>query len=99
MLVDAVALRTLPIPAGPAGGSIADWPVLDPATVRRLVWHDEGAMPCPLELPGDPNLSEETLVRVFQDRESASRYAWKPFFHSPYLVHWLHRVRAPTLVV
>ena len=99
VLVDAVGLRTLCTPAGPAGGSIADWLVLDPATVRGLAWHDEGAMPCPLELPGDPDLSEETLVRVFQDREAASHYGWKPFFHNPRLAHWLHRVSAPTLVV
>ena len=99
VLVDAVGLRTLPTPAGPAGGSIADWLALDPATVRRLAWHDEGAMPCPLELPGDPDLSEETLVRLFQDREAASRYGWKPFFHNPRLAPWLHRVSAPTLVV
>ena len=99
VLVDAVGLRTLPTPAGPAGGSIADWLVLDPATVRRLAWHDEGVMPCPLELPGDPELSGETLVRVFQDREAASQYGWKPFFYNRKLAHWLHRVRSPTLVV
>ena len=99
VLVDAVGLRTLPTPAGPAGGSIADWLVLDPAAVRELAWHDEEAMPCPLELPGDVGLSEEALVRVFQDREAASLYGWKPFFHSPRLAHWLHRVRVPTLVV
>ena len=99
VLVDAVGLRTLPTPAGPAGGSIADWLVLDPATVRGLAWYDQAAMPCPLELPGDPDLSEETLVRVFQDREAASHYGWKPFFHNPRLAHWLHRVSAPTLVV
>ena len=99
VLVDAVGLRTRPEAAGPAGGSIADWLVLDPATVRDLAWHDEGAMPCPLELPGDPRLSKETLVRVFRDREAASCYGWKPFFHNPRLAHWLHRVRSPTLVV
>ena len=99
VLVDAVGLRTLPGPAGPAGGSIADWLVLDSATVRRLAWHDDETMPCPLELPGDPGLSEETLVRVFKDREAASHYGWKPFFHNPRLAHWLHRVRPPTLVV
>ena len=99
VLVDAVGLRTLPTPAGPAGGSIADWLVLDSATVRELAWHDREAAPCPLELPGDPDLSEEALVRVFQDREAASRYGWKPFFHNPRLSRWLHRVRAPTLVV
>lgn len=99
VLVDAVGLRTLPTPAGPAGGSIRDWLVLDPVTVRELAWHDEAAMPCPLELPGDPGLNEETLVRLFQDREAASRYGWKPFFHNPRLAHWLHRVGCPTLVI
>ena len=99
VLVDAVGLRTLPTPAGPAGGSIADWLVLDPATVRELAWHDQEAAPCPLELPGDPGLSEEALVRVFQDREAASHYGWKPFFHNPRLGRWLHRVNCPTLVI
>ena len=99
VLVDAVGLRTLSTPAGPAGGSIADWLVLDPPTVRELAWREQAAKPCPLELPGDPHLSEETLVRVFQDREAASHYGWKPFFHNPRLAHWLHRVSPPTLVV
>ena len=99
VLVDAVGLRTLPDPAGPAGGSIADWLVLDSTTVRGLAWHDEAAAPCPLELPGDPGLGEEALVRIFQDREAASHYGWRPFFHNPRLSRWLHRVRAPTLVV
>ena len=38
-------------------------------------------------------------MRVFQDREAASHYGWRPFFHNPRLRRWLHRVRAPTLVV
>ena len=99
VLVDAVGLRTLPTPAGPAGGSIADWLVLDSATLRELAWHDEERVPCPLELPGDPGLSEDTLVRLFQDREAASHYGWKPFFHNPRLARWLHRVNCPTLVI
>ena len=99
VLVDAVGLRTLPTPAGPAGGSIADWLVLDSEMVRKLAWHDEEAAPCPLELPGDPDLGEEALVRVFQDREAATHYGWKPFFHNPRLARWLHRVQCPTLVV
>jgi pimeloyl-ACP methyl ester carboxylesterase len=98
VLVDAVGLRTLPTPVGPAGGSIADWLVLEPAALRSLAWR-EPATANTLKLPGDPGLTEEELVGVLRNRETASLYGWKPFFYNPQLDHWLHRVKASTLVV
>jgi pimeloyl-ACP methyl ester carboxylesterase len=98
VLVDAVGLRTLPTPVGPAGGSIADWLVLEPPALRSLAWHDPETADA-LKLPGDPGLSEEELVGVLRNRETASLYGWKPFFYNPQLGHWLHRVKASTLVL
>jgi pimeloyl-ACP methyl ester carboxylesterase len=98
VLVDAVGLRTLPTPVGPPGGSIADWLVLEPTALRALAWHD-AETDHTLKLPGDSGLTEDERVTMFRNRESASRYGWTPFFYSPRLKHWLHRITAPTLVI
>lgn len=98
VLIDAVGLRTLPTPRGPAGGSIADWLVLQPDKVRPLAVYD-GLSRDDLRLPGEPGLSQEELEAIFRDREAASVYGWSPFFFNPQLPHWLHRIDVPTLVV
>jgi pimeloyl-ACP methyl ester carboxylesterase len=98
VLVDPVGLRTLPGPVGPPGGSLADWLVLDAATLRALAWHDARTA-SRLRLLGDPDLTEAERAALFRNREAASRYGWKPFFFNPALRRWLHRIRVPTLVL
>ena len=53
---------------------------------------------------GNPNLltsaleEEDPIVRM-RGREMTTRLCWKPYMHSPSLIHLLPRVEAPTLVV
>ena len=53
---------------------------------------------------GNPNLltsaveAEDPIVRM-RGREMTTRLCWKPYMHSPSLIHLLPRVEAPTLVV
>lgn len=41
----------------------------------------------------------EELERQLQDKATLSRIGWNPYLHNPQLPQWLHRVRAPTLLV
>ncbi len=98
VLADAVGL---PAPGGPVrqpGGSITDWLVLEPEVLRPLAWHDPttGSL---LKLPGEDATSDEELIAILKNREAATVYGWKPFFYSPRLAHWLHRITAPMLVI
>jgi pimeloyl-ACP methyl ester carboxylesterase len=48
----------------------------------------------------DPKTSSEDDIYVeLRNRESAARFAWSPYMHNPHLVHRLHLVRVPTLVL
>lgn len=53
---------------------------------------------------GNPELltsaveAEDPFVRI-RGREMTTRLCWKPYMHSPSLIHLLARVEAPTLVV
>jgi pimeloyl-ACP methyl ester carboxylesterase len=40
-----------------------------------------------------------TMERYLRNRITTAHLAWNPYFHDPKLVHRLHRVLAPTLVV
>jgi pimeloyl-ACP methyl ester carboxylesterase len=42
---------------------------------------------------------ETDLEAVAADRAAAVLYGWRPYMHDPALVHWLHRIAAPTLVL
>jgi pimeloyl-ACP methyl ester carboxylesterase len=49
--------------------------------------------------PNYATIDDAALVEVARDREAAVLYGWKPFMHNPNLVHWLHRVKPPSLVI
>jgi pimeloyl-ACP methyl ester carboxylesterase len=49
--------------------------------------------------PNYAPLDDAAVVEVARDREAAVLYGWKPYMHNPSLVHWLHRVKAPSLVI
>ncbi len=72
---------------------IADTYVLPAAEVARLIFADPARAP-DYAAYGDPEMRE-----VARDREAATLYGWRPYMHNPSLVHWLHRVAVPTLVL
>jgi pimeloyl-ACP methyl ester carboxylesterase len=53
----------------------------------------------PSKAPDYAALDDAAVEEVARDREAAVLYGWKPFMHNPSLVHWLHRVTPPTLVL
>lgn len=44
-------------------------------------------------------LSDAALERKLRNTESMSRFGWSPYLYNPKLVHRLHRIIAPTLVL
>ena len=53
----------------------------------------------PRVLPDYAALDDSALLAVARDREATALYGWKPYMHDPALVHWLHRVTRPALVL
>jgi len=72
---------------------------LDPVRLVELAYHDparrERAVAAARALDDDP----EALQLYLRSRVATAHLAWNPYFHDPKLVHRLHRVTAPTLVV
>jgi pimeloyl-ACP methyl ester carboxylesterase len=50
-------------------------------------------------MPDYSTLAEADLLAIARDREALALYSWKPYMHDPALVHWLHRVTCPALVL
>ena len=50
-------------------------------------------------VPDYGQLSDEELTAIARDREATALYGWRPYMHNPGLRQWLHRVRAPALVL
>ncbi len=50
-------------------------------------------------LPDYAALGEDELTAIARDRSATALYGWRPYMHDPGLRQWLHRVRAPTLVL
>lgn len=44
------------------------------------------------------SMSDEELLALARSRESMAYYSWRPYLHNPQLVHWLHRIKARTLI-
>jgi pimeloyl-ACP methyl ester carboxylesterase len=53
----------------------------------------------PATAPDYDRFDDGAVEEVARDREAAVLYGWRPFMHNPGLVHWLHRVKVPSLVV
>ena len=49
--------------------------------------------------PDYARLSDDELNEVARDRQATALYGWRPYMHNPGLRQWLHRVRAPSLVI
>jgi pimeloyl-ACP methyl ester carboxylesterase len=72
---------------------IADIYVLSADEAVRRTFAD------PARAPDHAAMSDAAVEEVARDREAAVLYGWKPYMHNPSLVHWLHRIKRPTLIV
>lgn len=43
--------------------------------------------------------SDEELTVLARGAEAEAVYGWAPFMHNPQLIHWLHRIKVPTLIL
>ena len=50
-------------------------------------------------VPDYPQLDDAELQAIAHDREATALYGWKPYMHNPALLHWLHRITLPSLVL
>ena len=50
-------------------------------------------------LPDYAALGDDELTAIVRDRQATALYGWRPYMHDPGLRQWLHRVRAPALVL
>lgn len=50
-------------------------------------------------VPDYSKLDDGEALAIARDREATSLYGWKPYMHDPVLMHWLHRVARPALVL
>jgi pimeloyl-ACP methyl ester carboxylesterase len=50
-------------------------------------------------VPDYAELDDGELLAITRDREATALYGWRPYMHDPSLVHWLHRLTRPTLVL
>ena len=50
-------------------------------------------------VPDYAELDDDELLAIARDREATALYGWRPYMHNPALVHWLHRVSRPALVL
>ncbi|MGA8758321.1 MAG: alpha/beta hydrolase [Stellaceae bacterium] len=73
---------------------IADVYALPEDEVRRRTFYDPARV-----VPDYSLLSDDELTAIACDRQAAVLYGWRPYMHNPGLKQWLHRVRAPTVVV
>ena len=75
----------------PADGEIADIFLLGEQGTMELAISDPSPIAAAIE-------SDEPSLRI-RGREMTTRLCWKPYMHSPSLIHLLPRVSVPTLVV
>ena len=50
-------------------------------------------------VPDYAALGDDELTAIARDRSATALYGWRPYMHDPGLRQWLHRVRAPALVL
>jgi pimeloyl-ACP methyl ester carboxylesterase len=73
---------------------IADIYALPEDERNRLTFFDPARA-----LPDYATLGDDELTAIARDRSATALYGWRPYMHDPGLRQWLHRVRAPTLVL
>ena len=73
--------------------------IMNQEALLKVSWHDAALGAERMKLLGTPGLSNDEVVSLLRNRETAVRFTWKPFMHNPKLRQWLHRIAVPTLVL
>jgi pimeloyl-ACP methyl ester carboxylesterase len=90
VLIDALGVKF----GGREERDIADIYALPAEEVLRRSFVDPGRV-----VPDYTSLDDPDLVAIMRDREATALYGWRPYMHDPALVHWLHRITRPALVL
>jgi pimeloyl-ACP methyl ester carboxylesterase len=90
VLIDSLGLKF----GGREERDIADIYALPADEVLRRTFTDPARF-----VPDYATLDDSELQSIAHDREATALYGWKPYMHNPALVHWLHRVTVPSLVL
>ena len=91
VLVSAVGIR-------PRRGQIAELFTTSRERVKELRFYDTAQVPDYDRLFGREMTPAEAEVER-HNRETSTRWCWKPYMHNPNLPHYLKKVSTPTLVV
>jgi pimeloyl-ACP methyl ester carboxylesterase len=95
ILADSVGIKV----SGRTEVDIVDIFILNRDQLLEVGWHDAALGAEHMKLPGTPGLPDAELLTLIRNRETAVRFAWKPFMHNPLLRRWLRRITVPTLVL
>jgi pimeloyl-ACP methyl ester carboxylesterase len=90
VLIDSLGLKF----GGREERDIADVYALPADEVLRRTFTDPGRF-----VPDYAALDDAELQAIAHDREATALYGWKPYMHDPALLHWLHRIALPSLVL
>ncbi len=90
VLIDSLGLKF----GGREERDIADIYALPADEVLRRSFTDPARF-----VPDYATLDDAELQAIAHDREATALYGWKPYMHNPALVHWLHRVAVPSLLL
>ena len=90
VLIDALGLKF----GGREERDIADIYALPAEEVLRRLFVEPARI-----VPDYAALDDAALVAIMRDREATALYGWRPYMHDPALVHWLHRITRPALVL
>lgn len=95
VLVDALGIKV----SDRTTRDIVDTFVLGDDQILEQTWHDPAAGRERMSLPAIGTHTEEALVEMLRNRETAALVGWKPFMHNPKLRGRLARIDVPTLVL
>ncbi len=75
-----------------------------PAELDRRSWHDPAKRPAGIYGLGwqatiTDAMSDEEMVTLARNWDALCLYGWRPHMYNPQLMHWLHRIAVPTLVL
>jgi pimeloyl-ACP methyl ester carboxylesterase len=76
----------------------------NPIELNARAWHDPAARPAGIYGLGwqatiSDDMTDAEMISLARNWDSLCLFAWRPHMFNPQLKHWLHRIRAPALVL